>query len=226
MLGAIAYNSQPVPFLGDNGTLVLAGAVVGGYSAFTYFKGSQLGKRVELAQEAQQKAEARLTENVVKAFDPEATNGNAMLAEEFICRTGKDNRRIHDLSKEHDEHKQAYYHFMQVTGLGGFFVSPAPALASIPWSESGALSAITQQSFLATHAQTQFLLNTVTQGIDLFASRGRVTVPAKVISDMAREFIKAKEELTTATAKAKPSEDVVGEEIVVIVPQMPVKKQL
>jgi hypothetical protein len=197
MISAIAYNSQPVPYLGDYGTLILAGVVVGGYSTFTYMKGAQLGKKVELAQEAQQKAESRLTENTVKAFDPEAQNGSAVTAEKFGTTFKTDRDKIYEMTQEHDERRQDYAHFMQMTGLGGFFVSPVPALASIPWGE-GALSAMTQQAFLATHAQTQFLLNTVTQGIDLFASRGRVTVPAKVISDMAREFIKAKEELVVA----------------------------
>lgn len=191
MLGAIAYNSQPVPVLGEYGTLILASAVVGSYSWFTYAKGAALGKKVELEQEAHQKAEARLTENMVKTFDPETSNGKNHLANGFVDSFSEDNREIYDVSEKHDRAEEKYVHFMQMTGLGGFFVSPIPALASIPWA-GGVLSALTQKSFLATHAQTQFLLNTVSQGINLVASRGRITVPAKIISDMACDFIEAK----------------------------------
>ncbi len=188
---AIAKNSAPIPILGGLETAYLAGGLVATYSAFNYKFGAILGRKAEETLEAQQKAQSKLTENLVKAFDKGKSDKVDCFSDQFDV----DNQRLNDKSKEHNVAQQRYENYMQITDFGSMLVSPLPALAALPWGTSGALSAITQQSFLATHAQTQFLLGTVTQGINLIASRGRITVPAKIISEMAQEFDVAREKV-------------------------------
>ncbi|MEM8833192.1 MAG: hypothetical protein AAGB32_01505 [Pseudomonadota bacterium] len=190
---AIATNSQAVPYIGENGTLWLALGVTGIYSGVTYKYGAILGEKVEDTMEAMQKAESRLTEKIVKAFD----KGNGYSRDIFQNDFAKDNNEIREKREKYQQADQRYMHFMQKSWLGQFVTSPLPALSSIPWGESGALSAITQQSFLATHAQTQFLMQTVSQAVDLFASRGRITVPAKLLADMATQFDQVREDVRT-----------------------------
>ena len=188
LIYGIAQNSMNVPMLGDYGTLYLSLMTVGAYSAFTYKIGSKLGQDAALSLEKKKKVESSNEERLAKIFDVDSK----VKSEDCAAIIKENNKKVNQATIENNLKDRNYANFMQATGAGGFFVTPISALASLPWGSGGVLSAMAQETFLATHAQTQFLHSTVTQVIDLFASRGRVTVPGKVMSDLAREFIEAK----------------------------------
>ncbi len=195
-IGALTYglaqNSVPIESveflknsLGDWGTFTAAMAMIGGYSGFTIYHGNKLGKKMEEAQDTKQRADADKEKTLVLAFEKSTNTPEEHM--QFMHDLQESEATVAKAWHEHDRAREKYGRFSQASMVGNWVISPLPALSGLDLAADG-LSALAQQTYLASHAQIQMLMGTVTRGVDIISARGNIIVPARIITEMAREF--------------------------------------
>lgn len=195
-IGALTYglaqNSVPIEMievlnnqLGDWGTFAAAMGTIAAYSGFTMHKGAKLGKELEDVMDEKNRADAEFTKTVVLGFEESKGTDydHAAYVEQYMEAKSEAERKLRELDKIRLKNSK----FHTASAVSNWFISPLPAITGTSILEGG-LSALAQKTFLASQVQVQMTLSYVSNISQIISSRGNVTVPAKMISELAQQF--------------------------------------